>query len=116
MLRHPPNPLGPPPPPADAKLDLGDGLERDEELAPGEQRGIQLEQRASRADKVGAEDVGVDDDRRRSGSHALSRERFEEGRFFLFAEIIEHRLLGWSPGLGARQLFLDREFEVLAWC
>ena len=36
VVRDTLHPLWPPPPPPDAELDLGDGLERDEESAPGE--------------------------------------------------------------------------------
>jgi hypothetical protein len=104
---HTGDPFGPPVAATSAEADLCDGLKRDDKASSSQERPVQVRQRPGGAQEVSAEDVGVDYNRRRSGTHASAGDGFEEGGLFLVAEIVEHRLFDRYPRLGARQLLLD---------
>lgn len=108
------HPGGSPPSPASTEADLGQSLERDHEAPSGQERLVEVHQVMCCPKQIGAEDVGVDDDRRRARPHRLPGDRVEKLRFFPVAEIVEHGLGRRRPRLGSPQLLLDVQLEVIA--
>ena len=94
--------------PSQSELEFGECLKADQKAAAGEDRTVELDEGLSGPQQVGAEHVGVDDDRGRALSHGSAGDGVEEGALFLVAEIVDHRRVGSVPRPGALELLLNR--------